>query len=378
MVVCLSPGGPNVHSSDGPPEELAIATTEGVVFLSRSGKGGVWQEGRRALDDKHIHVLWIEPTRGILFAGTHGDGIYASSDGGRTWDQRNEGLRSLDIYCMESLRVNGRLKLYVGTEPAHLFISTDFGESWQELPAVRDVPDTDRWWFPAPPHIAHVKHIAFDPRDSLKVFVSVEQGALLKSDDGGKTFREVTSYIKPDDEIYRDIHRILISPSNPDTLYFTGGMGLYHSQDAGETWEHLIPRSYRIGYPDALLFSPFDEKVMFMAGAKYSPGPPWRQADHTHAAIARSSDGGRTWQILSDGVPEDIHGNIEAMSICSWPTGFGIFAGTTDGEVFASDDQGEHWSSIVQGLAPVSKDGHHKGLSIKPHGRDSLQVAPDR
>ena len=116
MVVCLSPGGPNVHRSDGPPEELAVATTEGVVFLSRSGQGGVWREGRRALDDKHIHVLLIEPTRGILFAGTHGDGIYASSDGGRTWEQRNEGLRSLDIYCMESLARGYNEKCPVGRE----------------------------------------------------------------------------------------------------------------------------------------------------------------------------------------------------------------------------------------------------------------------
>ena len=77
------------------------------------------------------------------------------------------------------------------TEPAHLYRSHDLGGTWEELPALRRVDVHDKWSFPAPPHLAHVKHIAFDPRDSQRMFVCIEQGALLRSDDGGESFREL-------------------------------------------------------------------------------------------------------------------------------------------------------------------------------------------
>ena len=48
----------------------------------------------------------------------------------------------------------------------------------------------------------------------------------------------------------------------------------------------------------------------------------------------------------------------------SWPGGFGFFAGTTDGEVYASLDKGETWAPIAAGLPPVSKSIHHRNIQI--------------
>ncbi|SNQ51885.1 hypothetical protein FRACA_840023 [Frankia canadensis] len=61
------------------------------------------------------------------------------------------------------------------------------------------MPTAPRWFFPAPPHLPHVKDIRIDDPGSL--FVSVEVGALLRSDDGGHTFRELP--IDPDDHSAR-------------------------------------------------------------------------------------------------------------------------------------------------------------------------------
>src|SRR5207253_6829722 len=54
------------------------------------------------------------------------------------------------------------------SEPAHLFYSDDLGRGWQELPALRSV-DTSRWSFPAPPNVAHTKHINFHRSEERRV-----------------------------------------------------------------------------------------------------------------------------------------------------------------------------------------------------------------
>jgi hypothetical protein len=60
--------------------------------------------------------------------------------------------------------------------------------------------------------------------------------------------------------------------------------------------------------------------------------------------------------------------NFEALTLASWPGGFSLFVGTTDGDVYASDDQGERWARIATGLAPVSKVGHYRQLTAAAAG----------
>ncbi len=192
------------------------------------------------------------------------------------------------------------------------------------------------------------------------MFASIEHGALLKSTDAGKSWNELSGFYKPEDEVYKDVHRLVIRPSNPDQIYFTGGMGLYSSSDGGQSWEHLTQRSWRIGYPDALFTSPINDMVMFMAGASKAPQN-WRQTKTADATVARSRDGGRRWEIL-EGFPKSLRGNIEAMSMAVWANKFALCAGTTDGDVFLSEDEGESWFQIASGLAPISKAGHYRQL----------------
>jgi len=354
MSVCLSHGGPSVYKSLAPSSELLVATTDGLFFLAPAEPNAQWRVNRQALQGKHISALLIESSLGILFAGTHGDAIYASRDQGQTWERKARGLRFPDVYSLNFVQAGGQLRLYAGTEPAHLFVSTDLGESWRELPSVRSVPGVDAWTFPAPPHIAHVKNVTFDPRSAETIYASIEVGGLLKSVDGGGTWQV-------SEGVYPDVHRAVIPPSQAESLYVTGGNGIYHSPDGGKTWEHLTNRSIRIGYPDAFIIHPERENLVFTAGAINSPGS-WRKTGTANSRIGRSHDGGRTWEILHQGLPEHIRGNIEAMTMNVWPGGFNLFAGTTDGEVFYSADEGERWSTIIGGLPAISKGGHYRNL----------------
>lgn len=361
MMLYLSHGGPNVFHSELPLNDLVVATLSGAVFVHCFQPGDTWREVRRTLEGNHVSALAGVPDRELILAGTHGAGLYTCEDGGETWRPSGEAIVTPNIYAIAIAPETEGPAIYVGTEPAHLYRSRDFGSTWEELSTLRDVPGIERWTFPSPPHVAHVKHIAIDPRDSRTLFVSIEQGGLFKSSDAGESWRELDSYHSDSDTAYKDVHRYVINPSKPDTAYITGGEGLYMTEDNGETWQHLTTRSSRIGYPDALLVSPRDADFLILAGALNSPNN-WRQTHTADSRAARSRDGGQNWEILERGLPTHLRGNIEAACMNVWPGGMRLFIGTTDGSVYCSDDQGERWTLIVQDLPPISKGGHYRHL----------------
>ena len=355
MRVLMSIGGPTVFETGARAEEILIGTANGIAWLRR-GEGG-WREASRALEGKHISNLVEDPASGRLFAGCHREGIYASDDGGRTWSRKDRGMDHVNIYAMSAVRGDDGVRLYAGTEPAHLYESRDGGESWRELPSLRDVPSVKEWMFPAPPHVAHVKHITFDPRSADTIYASVEVGGAFKSTDAGRTWRQL-------DGFFEDVHRLEVAAARPHHVFMGNGIGIYHSLDAGETWEQLTDRKARIAYPDLVIVHPRQPDTVFISGAICGPGE-WRNSKTADARIARSRDGGRTWQYLEGGLPDHIHGNIEGLVLNLFPGGSSIFAGTTDGDVFLSDDEGDTWSTIATRIGAVSKGGHYLALPLE-------------
>lgn len=361
MIACLSPNGQNLNRGDAAPTRLLVATLRGITVLERAGATAPWVDCGRRLEGHHCGSLMIEPRQGGVFAGMHSGGLYFSADGGETWEKRNQGITIDQVFCVGYAHHGDKTVLYAGTEPASMFRSDDYGRSWVEQPGVKETKGRDKWSFPSPPHLAHVKTMTIDPRDPDVIYAGVEQGDLLKTTDGGATWRVLDDYSKPSDWTYRDIHLVVVHPDNSAELYMTTGMGLYRSLDAGKTWKLIVDNSFAIGYPDHLIVSPRDGNTMFMAGAGENPGT-WRASRNAKATIARSRDRGVTWSDASNGLPADRRPNIEAMSLAAYPTGFTLFAGDTDGAVYASEDGADHWTRIAGGLAPVSKGNHYRAL----------------
>ncbi len=362
MIACISPGGLSLSADDADAKRIFVATAAGVWTLQRASANEPWDVAGRALDEHHISSLVHLPERGLTFAGAHSGGLFVSPDDGRTWTQTMNGIapEHHHVFSLAAHRRGDDVVLYAGTEPAALYRSYDLGASWTELPGVRALC-TEKWHFPVPPHLPHVKHVAAHPGEPSVLYVCIEQGALLKSTDDGATFFELTSYSSPDDRWYRDAHRIVFRQSDPADLYLTSGEGLYHSTDAGRTWTHLTTRHDRIGYPDAMFIDPDDERTLYIAGSGTSPDA-WTPGPHGsgNPGVLRSRDGGRSWDELSNGLPQPVHGNIEAMSLHRSPSNVAFYAGTAVGEVFASSDRGESWERIAADLPPISKVGHYK------------------
>ena len=358
MLACLCPNGLNRYDGAGPPRRLLVATASGITVVEREGPDQPWGVAEILLPGMHATTLTTVAGSTSLVAGTHGDGVFFSADAGRSWEPRNGGLSSKDVYSIAAVEQDGGLTLYAGTQPASLFRSRDFGQHWSELPALRQVPSAKNWTFPAPPHLAHTKMMVFDPRDPNMFYVAIEQGALLLTRDGGASWRDLDSYSSPNDKFRCDVHQVLLLPSSPSTVFMSTGVGLYKSLDAGETWERLTGEDFRLAYPDHLALSP-DERSLFMAGAKHEPGQ-WRRTHVAETGVVRSRDGGHHWTACQLQVAPSA--NIEAMTVASYPEGYTLFVGDTEGMVHASEDGGDNWVFVADVLASVSKGDHAKAL----------------
>jgi photosystem II stability/assembly factor-like uncharacterized protein len=366
-MILLSPGGTTVQRQPRPSTRLAVGSVDGVHVFERDAQRR-WILKGRGLEGSFVSAL-TRLEDGALIAGTHGLGVARSDDGGLTWTLANAGLSHFDVWVVKAERLGGRERLFAGTLPAHLFVSDDAAASWRELTALRAVPSAPQWSFPPPPHQGHVLDIGVLEE---KLYVGIEVGALLRSDDGGASFTELP--VNPDvSEV--DIHRLVLHPNRPRRIIAATGWGLIASDDGGATWRKR-ERLPGIDYPIPLLAHPDDPDLLFVAGGEGWP-PNWYQIGRSRAKIARSRDGGASWQRLLGGLPDGQRPTFGGLALEAWDGGYAVFAADTDGQIYESEDGGEHWSVVAE-AAPVSKGEQYRGLAKgRPPlvGTDSLMFA---
>ena len=88
--------------------------------------------------------------------------------------------------------------------------------------------------------------------------------------------------------------------------------------------------------------------ILWVAGAEKTPRD-WPGDGTANSTVLKSIDGGQTWREQRNGLPETIEGGIEAMNCHTWPGGMTLSFATAKGEIYASDDGGEHWRRVAQG-----------------------------
>ena len=110
-----------------PIKKILVGTREGAVTIERDAPDSEWRIGQRAVTDKHISAIMKEPESGLVFAGAFHGGVMVSADEGKSWEARNNGMTQNNVYSLAAKNVNGHVRLFAGTEPAHLFVSEDSG-----------------------------------------------------------------------------------------------------------------------------------------------------------------------------------------------------------------------------------------------------------
>jgi photosystem II stability/assembly factor-like uncharacterized protein len=344
---------------------MVIGTVDGVVLLERSAQGlqqHTWKIKHRALGGCSVSAVTASED-GTLFAATHGFGAAKSDDGGLTWTWILDGLDHMDLWSARAGKLAGRDVVCVGSLPAHLYISEN-GKTWRELPALRDAPSVSKWCFPPPPRIGHVKDIVFD---GDRLLVGIEIGALLLSKDFGESFAEL---VVDSDPVECDIHRVLVHSARPHRLIVANGIvGVMSSDDDGATWRKN-PMPPHADYPDAIVVHPDEPDTIFLTAGVGWPSH-WYEIGKARGKIARSRDGGNSWQRLLGGLPNGQRALFSALTIEAWPGGSALYAVDTDGEVFESMDNGDNWTIIAE-VPPVSKGEFYRALA-----RDRGKLAVD-
>ena len=318
-------------------KRLLALTSKGVARAQRGGDGQWVVE--RVLTGRDVRCLEVDPLNSdVVYAGTQGQGLFRSEDGGRGWQPAG-----LDGVIVKSLAASPHQPgiLYAGTKsPPLIYRSEDSGARWEELTGFRRVRGRWWWWSPAePPFSAYVLALAISPSDPNVLLAGVELGAVLRSADGGRSWSNHRRGAG------RDCHQLCFHPRVHECAYEAHGGGPAVSRDAGQTW--MQPRAG------------LDRRYCFNVAA--DPGRPdtWyavvapvlkAHSTNSHAIVVRSVGGG-PWQQLSGGLPASFE-RLPLLASDLLAPGE-LYVASAGGAIWHSADYGDTWQPLPLELGEI-------------------------
>ena len=357
---------------------LLVGTRKGAFILNSDGQRDRWDISGPFFggwEMYHLKGSPADPDR--LYAsqstGWFGQQIQRSSDGGQTWEAVDnkfayEGEPGTHQWYdgtprpFEFKRVwhlEPSLKdpdtVYAGVEDAALFRTTDGGKSWQELAALRTHRTAPAWQPGAGGMCLHT--IIQDPTNDDRMYIAISAAGNFRTENGGKTWRASNSGLKsegipnPDAEAGHCVHHVAMHPSRPNVLYLQKHWDVMRSDNWGDSWDE-VSGNLPTDFGFVIDVHAHEPETIYVVPIK---------SDSEHYTpdgklrVYRSRSGGNEWEALTRGLPQsNCYVNVlrDAMSVDSLDE-CGIYFGTTAGEVWASPDAGDTWSPIVRDLPSV-------------------------
>lgn len=387
------------------PDMILLGTRKGIVIYDRSGSAWrprpVLHEGIPvcyAARDARDGTLWAS-----LDHGHWGPKLARSRDGGRSWEDTlsikyPEGARYivkylpapdfdpeaptgepeyrnasvLKIWNIEFGSSNQPGRLYAGTIPGGLFFSDDGGDSWELNRPLWNHESrggdlfagdasSENHWQGTPASIDYgvfepgIHSIVVDPRDPDHIYIAASTVGVLETTDGGKTWlgrnKGMTMDYMPDAEADwgHDPHFMAGSREQPDCLWQQNHCGVFYSDDGARSWRKVSNpgTGVHFGFPIAV-----DARNGRTAWVLPARGDSKRMAIDGGLFVARTSDGGQSWQAFREGLPQENAHDIvlrHALDVADEHLCFG----STTGNVYLSADRGESWQCLGNNLPPV-------------------------
>jgi hypothetical protein len=377
---------------------VLVGTSKGAFILTADGKRKNWNvDGPHFAGWEIYHLKGSPVDPDLIFASQTSDWfgqiIQRSRDGGRTWDQPG-GEKMPSPYDPPAGQSNnfqydtsadtGRTltthqwydgtqhpwefkrvwhlepslsdpdTVYAGVEDAALFRTTDGGKSWHELAALRDVEGSK--WCPGAGGLC-LHTILLDPGNPDRMSIAISSAGAFRTDDGGTSWKPINQGLRsdyipdPDAKVGHCVHSIAAHPSRPDVLFMQKHWDVMRSDNAGDQWHEVsgdLPTDF--GFP--IEVHAHEPETVYVVPIK---------SDSEHyppegkLRVYRSRTGGNQWEPLTKGLPQkDCYVNVlrDAMAVDTLDE-CGIYFGTTGGQVYASADSGDTWEPIVRDLPKV-------------------------
>jgi photosystem II stability/assembly factor-like uncharacterized protein len=376
---------------------VLVGTRKGAFILTSDGKRQKWDVSGPHFAGWEIYHLKgspVDPNRiyASQTSGWFGQIIQRSDDGGKTWQQPGtppgeptttpdgtpKGESNKFVYDSSTPLTTHQWydgtqhpwefkrvwhlepsltdpnTVYAGVEDAALFRTTDGGQTWHELHALRNAQGSK--WAPGAGGMG-LHTIVLDPNNPQRIFVAISAAGAFRTDDAGKTWKVITKGLKsnyipdPNVEVGFCVHRIAMHKARPNTLFMQLHWDVMRTDNAGDLWTEVsgnlptdfgFPIEVHAHEPDTVYVVPITSDSLH-----YPPEGKLR--------VYRSKTGGNEWQPLTKGLPqENCYVNVlrDAMSVDTLDK-CGVYFGTTGGQVYMSPDGGDNWSPIVRDLPAV-------------------------
>lgn len=357
---------------------VLVGTRKGAFILTSDGKRAQWDISGPHFGGWEIYHLKsspVDPDR-IYASQTSewfGQTIHRSDDGGETWatvgnqfvydgdagthqwyDGTQRAWAFTRVWHLEPSLTDADT-VYAGVEDAALFRTRDGGKTWEELPGLRRHPSGPSWMPGAGGMCLHT--ILLDPRNPRRMFIAISAAGAFRTDDAGQTWQPINRGLKSDyipdaeAETGHCVHRIAMHPARPDVLFMQKHWDVMRSDDAGESWYEVSGNlPSDFGFPIAVHAHEPDTIYVVPIKSDSEHYPP-----DGKLRVYRSRTGGNEWEALTRGLPQsDCYVNVlrDAMAVDSLDP-CGVYFGTTGGQVYASADAGDSWIAIARDLPSV-------------------------
>ena len=377
---------------------LLIGTRKGTFIAERGAAG--WQLQLAGHAGTSVNFVAADPETGALWAalgfGHWGAKLSRSTDDGKTWADASQikyppGARYLgppdpdeeqaDAPARFAIRPATLLKLwviafgpggrvYVGTIPGGLFVSEDGGESfelnrplWNHDSRGGDLFSSDglgkTHWFGTPASegefAAGIHSIEVDPRNPKRILVAISTAGVLETTDGGKTWRGrnqgmTNDYLPdPNAEWGHDAHAIQLCRHHPEHVWQQNHCGVFYSSDDAVTWKKVSQpeQGVHFGFPVAV--DEHDGRTAWLVPAISDRE---RMAIGGGLFVARTTDGGASWEQLRHGLPQQNAYDVVYRHALS-ASGDHVAFGSTTGNLYVSTDRGDTWQTRAANLPPL-------------------------
>lgn len=361
---------------------LFIGTRKGAFILKSDRTRRTWKLSASIYLGHIIHHMVCDPRdkRTILMAastGHLGPTIFRSTDRGKTWKESTapptfrklpegeKGRTVGHVFWLTPCHANEPGSWYAGTSPQGLFRSDDGGATWKPFSSINDDPQYIEWMGSVQdgtPDGPKLHSIIVDPRDPKHLYFGMSGGGIHESIDGGKTFAPLIKGMETVEGFdasvvtYHDPHCIRLCPSNPDRLYHQNHCGIYRIDRPSTEWVRIgktMPKKIGdIGFPMVVHPRNADTAWVFpMDGTTVWP----RVSPEGKPAAYVTRNGGTRWIRQDKGLPRsNAWWTVKRQAMTNDAHNpVGLYLGTTQGEIWASRNEGSTWTCIVRHLPEI-------------------------